>query len=243
MNVIQWRKAAAILCFLGGVQAYNSEDVLRLYARRFRGEMTYAGRGLFGTCHMGPEFPPVATDPRIKSVAALNANQFSGSLTCGMCVRVVGTGVGTGSDPIKGDFYVYVNDIGSTNNEGDIELAEEGDGSWEVHIQAMQCPVGNTKIEYRFQGSNPWYIKLQVRNARLPVNSILVDRHGQLLPMKHRSDGFWELSARTELPIKLELTSVNGEPIRDSISRIENDVVLHGENQVQFRLDPNLPAA
>lgn len=33
-------------------------------------------------------------------------------------------------------------------------------------MQAIQCPVGNTTLEYKFQGSGPYYIKLQVRNAR-----------------------------------------------------------------------------
>ena len=45
-------------------------------------------------------------------------------------------------------------------------MAENGDGRWDVQIQALQCPVGNLKLEYKFQGSNPWYLKIQVRNAR-----------------------------------------------------------------------------
>ena len=49
---------------------------------------------------------------------------------------------------------------------GDLDLAENGDGRWRIEIQAIQCPVGNGKIEYKFQGSNPWYLKLQIRNAR-----------------------------------------------------------------------------
>ena len=47
-----------------------------------------------------------------------------------------------------------------------MDLAENGDGRWKVSIQAIQCPVGNSKIEYRLEGSNDWYIKLQVRNER-----------------------------------------------------------------------------
>ena len=49
---------------------------------------------------------------------------------------------------------------------GALDLAENGDGRWRIEIQAIQCPVGNGKIEYKFQGSNPWYLKLQIRNAR-----------------------------------------------------------------------------
>ena len=50
--------------------------------------------------------------------------------------------------------------------QGDVDLGVSGDGRWDVSIQAVQCPVGSSKLEYKFQGSNPYYIKLQVRNAR-----------------------------------------------------------------------------
>ena len=49
---------------------------------------------------------------------------------------------------------------------GDVDIGDAGDGRWDVEIQAVQCPVGDTKIQYSYQGSNLWYIKLQVRNAR-----------------------------------------------------------------------------
>lgn len=49
---------------------------------------------------------------------------------------------------------------------GSLNLAEAGDGRWDLEISAVQCPVGETKLEYKFQGSSPWYIKLQIRNHR-----------------------------------------------------------------------------
>lgn len=55
--------------------------------------------------------------------------------------------------------------------KGALDLAENGDGRWKIEIQAIQCPVGNGKIEYKFQGSNPWYLKLQIRNARYEIET------------------------------------------------------------------------
>ena len=49
---------------------------------------------------------------------------------------------------------------------GDVDLAVDGDGRWDIEIRGVQCPVGNTAIQYWFQGSNEWYLKLQIRNAR-----------------------------------------------------------------------------
>ena len=45
-----------------------------------------------------------------------------------------------------------------------------GDGRWKISYVAIDCPTipgrkGN--VQLRFQGSNPWYIKLQARNTKL----------------------------------------------------------------------------
>ncbi len=80
-------------------------------------------------------------------------------------LKVKGSGVGKGSDPIKGSFFVYVADM-CGGKSGDVDLFGTGDGRWQVQIQAVQCPVGNTPLEYKFQGANEWSLKLQIRNHR-----------------------------------------------------------------------------
>ena len=53
---------------------------------------------------------------------------------------------------------------------GALDQASVGDGRWGIAWTPVQCPVGtgrNTShFFYSFQGSNPWYLKLQVANAR-----------------------------------------------------------------------------
>lgn len=47
-----------------------------------------------------------------------------------------------------------------------------GDGRWKISYVAIDCPTisgRNGKIQLRFQGSNPWYIKLQARNTKLDI--------------------------------------------------------------------------
>ena len=50
-----------------------------------------------------------------------------------------------------------------------------------MEIQAVQCPVGESKLEYLFQGSNPYYVKVQVRNGRY-VDPALSDAGSCLQP-------------------------------------------------------------
>ena len=53
--------------------------------------------------------------------------------------------------------------------KGDLDLYIEGDGKWDISFDAIDCPdvtgsEGN--IQYRFTGSNGWYLKLQITNSK-----------------------------------------------------------------------------
>jgi len=37
---------------------------------------------------------------------ALNSNQYGNSIGCGMCIKITGTGEGSGGDPIVGEHIV-----------------------------------------------------------------------------------------------------------------------------------------
>ncbi|XP_063433937.1 uncharacterized protein LOC134715593 [Mytilus trossulus] len=228
------------------------QGILNLYHNKFKGDGTYYGAGEQGTCsYSPPSLPPLVAAGNIKRYIALNRPQFFNSLSCGMCFKVHGSGKGLGSDPIVGDSTVFVKDLCPECLAGSVDLAENGDGRWEVEIQAVQCPVGNTKLEYKFQGSNPWYLKLQVRNARIPVTGLSVwqPKSQRWAAMHHSSDGFWLMgpgvfekpvhpSAHT--PLKMKLTAANGVVIEDQITQMANEVVIHGTGK-QFPLDPSLP--
>lgn len=49
---------------------------------------------------------------------------------------------------------------------GDLDMAQNGDGRWQINWYPVQCNVTNTPFYYSFQGSNTWYLKMQVSNTR-----------------------------------------------------------------------------
>lgn len=52
---------------------------------------------------------------------------------------------------------------------GDLDFYTPGDGKWEISFDAVDCPdVSGSKgnIQYRFTGSNGWYLKLQIANSK-----------------------------------------------------------------------------
>ena len=213
-----------------------------------RPQGTYYGDTVGGTCTYG-NTPPAYTWPRASDVTlvALNSPQFLGSVTCGMCLKVTGSGLGDKDSTIEGEYLVFTKDLCPECHPGDIDFALKGDGRWDITIQAVQCPVGDTIIQYSFQGSNSWYIKLQVRNARIPITSLeITTESGDVITPTHTADNYWTANSpqgnfQGELSVKM--TAANGEVLHDVVPRVEtdNNVVMDGLKRVQVALDSTLP--
>ncbi|KAK7098798.1 expansin-YoaJ-like [Littorina saxatilis] len=220
-------------------------QAVSLYQHWYDGDGTYYGSKGEGTCQISKtNLPPAARNA--KYLVALNSEQFMNSAACGMCFRLKAEGKGLGSDHIKGDFIIFVKDLCPECKAGDIDLAEDGDGRWDIKIQAVQCPVGNTFIQYWLQGSNAFYLKLQVRNTRVPCKVVEVQaKNGQWTQMKLSKDGHWVGSAvfnpAGDVPVRL--TSITGAVVNDIIPKLENQVVMEGKLKVQFPLVSSLPNA
>lgn len=62
--------------------------------------------------------------------------------------------------------YVLVSNLCPECKAGDLDQEIAGDGRWKIEWHPVQCAVGSTPFVYSFQGSNPYYIKMQVSNHR-----------------------------------------------------------------------------
>ncbi|KAL8583685.1 hypothetical protein ACOMHN_037408 [Nucella lapillus] len=231
------------------VVVLRNSQALNMYNNHFSGDATYyGGAGGGGACGYGAQNPPVAGHTRM--TVALNQPQFMGSVMCGSCWKVTGSGHGSGNNPVTGTFTVFLDNLcpechtGGGGERtlwwGDVDLGINGDGRWDVSIQAVQCPVGNGKLQFKFEGSNPYYVKLQVRNSRIPVDVMEIDHNGWH-QMRHSADGHFIFSGGP-LPtngFRVRLTAINGVQIIESISTIANNQILHGSHQ--FPMDHSLP--
>ncbi|KAL3866262.1 hypothetical protein ACJMK2_043576 [Sinanodonta woodiana] len=220
--------------------AYETE-ILQMYTHVFRGNASFYGTGYSGMCQIPPNSLPHAAQSRNTEPAALNKPQLYGSLTCGMCLRVTPQRTLVGHTPLRNE-YVYITDVCENCLAGDIDLATNGDGLWAIDLQAAQCPVQNTKISYKFQGSQEWFIKLQIRNTRFPVTEVQMyqPQSRQWLPLSRSLDGFWEIpdsghgyEKPIQTPFTISLRSPDNQVIYDKIPSIQNDVVFEGDG-VQF---------
>jgi expansin (peptidoglycan-binding protein) len=143
----------------------NDDDILNLFSTRQYGDGTYYGAySSGGSCSLDP----TPSWSSLTTTVAMNSPQYLDSSVCGMCAQVTGTGTGSGGDPITGTFTVYVNNKCPECASGDLDLGSNGDGRWDINWVAVACPVTGS-FQYIGQNSNPYYIKLQVRNHRIPV--------------------------------------------------------------------------
>jgi len=226
------------------VFAFAGSSVLHAaYSTAQTGFGTYYGGTTGGACGYGtltPSYvlPQGKTTPAtsIKQVA-INPTYFAGSLGCGMCISLKGTGSGSGANPVSSSAVTYfVSDLLPSGGAGDIDLGISGDGKWGVSWKAVPCPVGSAKFSYKFQGSNPYYLKLQVVGHSVPVESIEFVKGSTTYPGARTGDNYFTTPGSFPTPIAYPLTiniiDTNGKKVTDTISSMTNDVLIQGK--VQF---------
>lgn len=75
--------------------------------------------------------PPNKKIQGIDWTVALDREQFYQG-GCGMCIEVHGQGLGSGGDPVKGKYKVFVNNLCPECEYGHLDVAEPGDGLWDI---------------------------------------------------------------------------------------------------------------
>ncbi|KAL9952159.1 hypothetical protein ACROYT_G039372 [Oculina patagonica] len=219
------------LAFIGTVIEANTlkrvELILSRYKTRTYGDGTYHNPGK-GQCTLDP-YSPMATQEGWILVAAGPAT-YQQSLGCGMCLEITGNGEGSGNNPIVGKTKaVVVDQCAAGCGQTGLDLYKQGDGRWKISYKAIDCPTipgSDGKIQLRFQGSNPWYIKLQARNTKVPTAGIEVLVNGKYHCLARQTDNFFVGTGlgKFSTPLKVRLTAINGKQVETTISEIRNDV-------------------
>ena len=156
-------------------------------------------------------------------VGAINAPQYYGSIMCGAYLSVSGP---------AGSALVLIVDLCPGCLSGDLDLNTDAfqavtgatDGRYPVSWRIVSPPLSGV-IGYRFQGSNPYYIKVQVINHRNPVYQIELDAGaGGFVALDRTSDGFFQRNSPTALgALTLRVTDIYGNTLVDSGIPISNN--------------------
>ena len=161
--------------------------------------------------------------PADLDVAAMNAPQWDNSAVCGGCVRVTGP---------KGSVTVRIVDQCPECASGALDLsaqafakiAELSAGRVDVRWQPVTCAVEGAVILRFKEGSSQYWTGLQVRNTRVPVRSLEVQKNGAWVDVPRESYNFFVDSTGFGAgPFSLRITGTDGQqlvetgvPLRDS---------------------------
>jgi len=188
-----------------------------------------------------------------KEVAVTTALYKQG-VTCGTCLEIYHTAEmgGLGLDEPAEITRAIVTDQLENDNIVDIDVFANLDGQWNINWKAVPCPtIINSQplhLTYRFEGSNLWYLKLQVRNGRYPVKSVQLDEtYGNLNLVRPAGvpDNFFEghPSITVTFPLKIKVCDIWDQCVDDELPSFvdpaNTDNLLHevdqvGNSKVQF---------
>eukprot|EP00794_Sanderia_malayensis_P003439 gene3439-3934_t len=210
----------------------NINDVFSRFVKGSKGWASYYGIYPVGTgaCSLDP-MPAVFTQKNWIKVAA-GEPDFQSGLGCGTCLKIEASGkpVAKGNKALKGTYYAVIVDLCGACGQGDLDfyMKEVFDGKWEIAFDAVDCPdVSGPKgnIQYRFSGANPWYLKLQITNSKLPTAAVEVFKDGKWHCTTRASDNHFTLNGLGEMkfPLRARLTSIAGETVGGDIPKLEND--------------------
>lgn len=81
--------------------------------------------------------------------------------------------------------------------------------------------MGDSTFQYAFEGSNPYYIKVRVLNARVPTSKMTATVKGQTRDMTPTQDNAFLLTegGPFSFPIEVHLTSIQGDTVTDTITK------------------------
>eukprot|EP00878_Enallax_costatus_P008465 GHUV01008849.1.p1 GENE.GHUV01008849.1~~GHUV01008849.1.p1 ORF type:complete len:458 (+),score=60.20 GHUV01008849.1:208-1581(+) len=231
----------AVACLVPGVVG----DAQISFGMTYSGDGTYYGDRTRGFGHCSFHFHGFGNSAGyVGTPLAINAAQYSGTSICGLCVQYRGVGQGLGGNPVSTAWQPgFICDECPECRFGDLDQQMGGDGRWKVEWYPMQCPVGSTTFKFGFQGGNPWYKKMMVANARVPLSNVRLWQDGAWVQLIKTIDNYWEYHGDTNRAwnpcAKIEVTSILGDKVTDTVCCSSGTC----EGKAQFPCRGDLPSS
>ncbi len=193
---------------------------------RGEGEGTWYEADGRGACLLDP---PPGDEPLL--VAAMNADDWAGSEVCGACAVVHGP---------QGRVRVRIVDLCPECVSGDLDLSPDAfariaplaDGRVPISWALVPC-AGDGPISWRFKdGSNPWWMAVQVRDHRQPVARVQADLGEGWLDLPRTGwNHFLAPDGLGDGPFRLRALDVHGAALTDDAVPLLDDDEVEGPGQ------------
>lgn len=171
---------------------------------------TFSGEATFYNVEIGEQGNCSLPCPSTYLVAALNTADYDGAAMCGGCARVEGP---------DGDVIVQIWDRCPGCGEHGIDLSKTAfgrisptsAGRIDVSWAMVRCPWQDP-IEYRVFSD-----RIQVRNHRVPIESVEIKRTSTFTALTRRTDNFYTGSI-PNAAFTVRMTGITGEVLEEVVA-------------------------
>jgi expansin (peptidoglycan-binding protein) len=188
------------------------------------GVATYYDATGAGACSFDPT-------PNDLNVAAMNAHEWATSAVCGECIAVTGP---------NGKVTVRVVDECPECATGQLDLSKQAfasiatlsAGRVNIDWQVVACDLTGP-IAYRYnEGSSQYWTAIQVRNHRLPIQSLEYEKAGSWAAVKREDYNYFvEPNGMGTGPIHVRVTAITGEKLEDTLTPVQAGATVVGAAQ------------
>jgi expansin (peptidoglycan-binding protein) len=178
-----------------------------------------------GNCNFDPS-------PEDLNVAALNPIEYGEAALCGGCMELQG--------PNQKKVHARIVDSCSGCSTGELGVSPqvfESVGAGDllkttVKWRYITCPVQGP-LRYRFkEDSSQYWVAIQVRNHRLPIQKLEWNKGGTWIPVKREAYNYFvEPSGMGPGPIQVRVTATDGQALVDTLPAVIQGTVVDGVAQ------------
>lgn len=167
-------------------------------------------------------------------VVAVSPALYDTALGCGACMQISSS---------RGTIIGQVGDLCPSCTGYNLDISADASllldsiqGITPIQWRYVGCPVSGP-VKFVYQGSNPYYIKVQVRNHRYPINKLEVrGNSGVFMQLPKTEDNFFSStwpSGPENGPYDFRITNILGDTILETGIPLltNNDSVFTGTNQ------------
>lgn len=164
-------------------------------------------------------------------VAAMNMPQYLNSQACGTCIDVTGP---------KGTITIRIVDLCPECKTGDLDLSESAfaliadpvQGRVPISWVPVSCQASGP-ISIRFkEGSSEWWMGVQVRNSKLPIKKIELQKGGSWVTLEQQSYNYYLMASNPGPgPFTFRITSTTDQQITESGVQLKDATVVQGTQQ------------
>jgi len=180
------------------------------YTTTYTGQLTFYGAGSDSGGKCSTQNPRVALSNSLPTVAI---GSFGNAEKCGVCVLITpkGTGSGNSDFPTRAPFTAFVNNECPECGDNNLDLAQAGDGRWDITWKYVECPTsGNMDLQLKV-GSSKYWTELQVRNYKVAVKNVEYQINGNWVGLTRKPYNYWDYTTEVAFPVNVRITSVTGE--------------------------------